>query len=86
MKKIYKDNFLNILAKAPGHFYWKDENGVYQGVNDAQAIFLGYQSGLDIIGKTDFDLPWKDKANSLMEIDRKVMDTREEYSSRGNCF
>ena len=74
------ENLINIVAKAPGHFYWKDTKGVYQGSNDAQAIFLGYKSGKDLIGKTDFDLPWKEQAGYLQQIDRQVMETQEEYS------
>ncbi len=74
------ENLLNIVAKAPGHFYWKDTKGVYQGSNDEQAIFLGYKSGKDLIGKTDFDLPWKEQAEYLQQIDRQVMETQKEYS------
>ena len=74
------ESLLNIIAKAPGHFYWKDKEGVYQGSNDAQAIFLGYKSGKDLIGKTDFDLPWKAQASYLQKIDKQVMETEKEYS------
>ena len=74
------ENLLNIVAKAPGHFYWKDIKGVYQGSNDEQAIFLGYKSGKDLIGKTDFDLPWKEQAGYLQKIDRQVMETQKEFS------
>lgn len=73
------ENLLNILAKAPGHIYWKDTKGIYQGSNNAQAIFLGYKTGKDLIGKTDFDLPWKEQANHLREIDSQVMKTQKEY-------
>jgi two-component system, OmpR family, aerobic respiration control sensor histidine kinase ArcB len=73
------ENLLNILAKAPGHIYWKDTKGVYQGSNDAQAIFLGYKTGKDLIGKTDFDLLWKKQATYLQQIDKQVMKTQKEY-------
>ncbi len=46
----------NIVAHLPGHVYWKDENGVYLGANDRQAINLGLKSRDEIVGKTDFDL------------------------------
>ncbi|WP_339050249.1 ATP-binding protein [Rickettsiella endosymbiont of Xylota segnis] len=74
------ENLLNILAKAPGHIYWKDTKGIYQGSNDAQAIFLGYNTGKDLIGKTDFDLPWREQAIHLQQIDNQVMETKKEYS------
>lgn len=79
-RTITYESLLNIVAKAPGHFYWKDTKGVYQGSNDAQATFLGYQSGKDLIGKTDFDLPWKDQAVYLQQIDNQVITTKKEYS------
>ena len=41
-------NLLNIIAKAPGHIYWQNNKGIYQGSNDAQAIFLGYKTGKDL--------------------------------------
>lgn len=65
----------NIGTKLSGHVYWKDTVGIYQGSNDAQAIFLGYNSGKDLIGKTDFDLSWKEQAGYLRQIDRQVMET-----------
>ncbi len=65
-----------IIANAPGHVYWKDLNGVYLGCNTAQAKALGYQSGADIAGKTDFDLPWKQEADKLQAIDRQVVSLR----------
>ncbi|WP_143549553.1 PAS domain-containing protein, partial [Rickettsiella grylli] len=74
------ESLLNILAKAPGHIYWKDNKGIYQGSNDAQAIFLGYKTGKDLIGKTDFDLPWKKQAIYLKKIDEHVLETQKEYS------
>ncbi len=64
---------------APGHVYWKDKNGVYQACNDQQAITLGYQSGKDIVGKTDYDLPWSDRGDFLHQVDTGVMENQAEY-------
>lgn len=74
------DFFLSIISEAPGHFYWKDTEGIYRGANNAQAIFLGYKSGKDLVGKTDFDLFSKEQAEVLWEIDRQVIETGKEYS------
>jgi len=62
-----------MLSASPGNFYWKDLQGIYQFCNDNQAEFLGFSSGAEIIGKTDFDLPWKDQAKNLQEMDHKVI-------------
>lgn len=70
-------NYLNnIIAIMPGHIYWKNKNGVYLGCNDQQAKTLNFNSGKDIIGKTDHDLPWKNGAANLIAIDKDVMRTK----------
>ncbi len=51
----------NMVANMPGHVYWKDSDGVYLGCNNLQAQSLGFRYGYEIIGKTDFDLPWGEK-------------------------
>lgn len=71
--------FVSIMSEAPGHFYWKDTKGICRGANNAQAIFLGYKSGKDLIGKTDFDFFSKEQAELIHKIDRQVMKTKKEY-------
>ncbi len=46
----------NIIAKMPGHVYWKDTKGVYLGCNDKQAKSFGIINNSDVIGKTDYEL------------------------------
>lgn len=68
----------NIVANMPGHVYWKDQNGVYLGCNNRQARSLGFQYGYEIVGKTDFDLPWGGtKAELFQRNDRHIMETGE---------
>lgn len=68
----------NIIAHMPGHVYWKDKNGVYQGCNNRQAQSAGLQFGYEVIGKTDFDLPWeKEQAELIRKNDRQIMETGE---------
>lgn len=61
------------LAGSPGHFYWKNKSGVYLGCNDNQAHYLGFKHGDEVIGKTDFELPWKDKAAQFQQMDQQVI-------------
>lgn len=63
----------NVLNLIPVHVYWKDREGTYLGCNDAQAKSLGFENSASIIGKTDFDLPWKNDAKTLRENDLVVM-------------
>lgn len=68
----------NILANMPGHVYWKDKNGVYLGCNNRQARSLGFQFGFEIVGKTDFDLPWgENTAEQFRRNDLHIMETNE---------
>ncbi|KTD40423.1 PAS domain-containing sensor histidine kinase [Legionella parisiensis] len=68
----------NILANMPGHVYWKDKNGVYLGCNNRQAQSVGFQFGYELIGKTDFDLPWGDHQAALFrQNDLYIMQTGE---------
>ena len=68
----------NILANLPGHVYWKDQSGTYLGCNDTQAQNLGFKSGSEIIGKTDFELPWPEaSATMFRENDLAVMESGE---------
>ena len=66
----------NIVSNMPGHVYWKDTNGVYLGCNDKQAQSLGFTKGTDIIGKTDYDLPWGEGvAEKFRENDSRIINT-----------
>ena len=47
---------------------------MYLGCNDKQAKNLGLEFGEDVVGKTDFDLPWNDEAASeFRENDLSIM-------------
>ena len=64
----------NIMKYIPGHVYWKNVGGVYLGCNDKQAQTLGLQFGRDVIGKTDFELPWPSpSAKQFYENDQRIM-------------
>lgn len=64
-----------ILNALPARVFWKDRDGVFVGCNDALAKDAGYGSARDIVGKTDFDMPWRDQAEGYREHDRRVMES-----------
>lgn len=71
-----ESNQLNYLLKyAPGLVYWKDTNSVYQGCNDEFARLAGLKSRSEVIGKTDFDLMWKEGAPYYTADDLQVLKT-----------
>lgn len=63
----------NVVKYAPGLFYWKDKNSVYQGCNDEFARLAGLESWVQVKGKTDFDLAWKDRAELYVDVDQRVI-------------
>ncbi len=78
-KYLIQNTLENIIARMPGHVYWLDTNNVYLGCNEAQAKDAGLDSPKDIIGKTNYDLPWKEQANVLNAINNMVMKTKIEH-------
>lgn len=62
-----------IINNLPGSVYWKDVDGHYLGCNKFVATMAGYDSPDQIIGKTDYDLCWKEFADEWMLLDQKVM-------------
>ena len=73
--KTYEIYLDNILKNVPGAVYWKDINGFYLGCNHSEAKITGLNSPEEIVGKTDYDLPWDNTANILRTTDQKVMRT-----------
>ena len=65
-----------VLDNMPAFVFWKDLHSVYLGCNYRFAENAGLPSDKQIIGLTDFDLPWKDvEAESYRLDDRTVMES-----------
>jgi PAS domain S-box-containing protein len=79
---LHLNEVLNLL---PSSIYLKNADGVYLGCNKFQAEMAGFESPEDIIGKTDYDLPWKNEADVVRAADKRVMETgvAEEILERG---
>jgi len=66
-----------ILNSVPQSVFWKDRNSVYLGCNEVLARELGFASPEEIVGKTDFDLPWPgNEAENYIADDKEVMGTK----------
>src|SRR5574339_563111 len=66
-----------IMNNIPQAVFWKDQDLVYLGCNQAFADDAGFSSPEEIIGKTDYDMPWKDQADLYRADDRHVLDSGE---------
>lgn len=75
---IEKETILQIvLNNIPAFVFWKDRESVYQGCNQNFATSAGFKSAKEIIGKTDYNLPWTRKESDFFrEVDKKVMDSK----------
>ncbi|NEZ58161.1 PAS domain S-box protein [Adonisia turfae] len=65
-----------VLDNLPAAAFWKDHNSVYLGCNQQFSKAAGLASPAEIVGKTDFDLPWKrEEAEWFRACDRQVMES-----------
>ncbi|WP_455367085.1 PhnD/SsuA/transferrin family substrate-binding protein [Kaarinaea lacus] len=62
-----------VLDTIPVRVFWKDENSVYLGCNKLFAHDAGLKSPDELIGKTDYDMGWKEQAELYRSDDQKVM-------------
>ncbi len=67
---------LLVMDNIPQQIFWKDCNLVYMGCNRNFARVAGVGLPENIIGKTDYDLPWKkEESDWYRECDRRVMES-----------
>ncbi|KTD35427.1 sensory histidine-kinase / response regulator [Legionella moravica] len=76
--KAYINTIINTL---PGAIYWKDTEGRYLGCNQFVANMAGFDRPEQIIGKTDFDLCWKEFASDWRIFDLKVMNENKTHKT-----
>jgi two-component system, OmpR family, aerobic respiration control sensor histidine kinase ArcB len=63
----------NVINKIQGSVYWKNQEGVYLGCNEFVLEIAGLKNERDIIGKTDFELPWYELAEEYRAVDQTVI-------------
>ncbi|AFY58404.1 PAS domain S-box [Rivularia sp. PCC 7116] len=68
--------FQLAIDNIPHSMFWKDRNSVYLGCNRNLAEDAGVDKPENIVGKSDYDLPWtKEEAQWFRECDKRVMDS-----------
>lgn len=63
----------NIVDNLPHFIFWKDRESRFLGCNLFFANSAGFSSPAQIIGKSDYDMPWKDKAAQYIKDDQMIM-------------
>ncbi|MGQ3891254.1 ATP-binding protein [Legionella sp. CNM-4043-24] len=70
-ERQFTDDLLNLLPTA---VFWKDVNSIFLGCNTQFARLAGLTSPQEIIGKTDYDLPWgAELADMFIKDDKDVL-------------
>jgi PAS domain S-box-containing protein len=63
-----------VLDTIPVRLFWKDAESVYLGCNRLFALDSGLQSPEELVGKTDFDMAWREQAQNFRADDRYAME------------
>lgn len=64
-----------IVNTAPMRIFWKDRESRYLGCNLAFARDAGLSHPEELIGKDDYQFPWKEQAEKFRGDDEQVIDT-----------
>ena len=67
----------SVLDCIPQAVFWKDKRGNFLGCNYQFTVDAGVSSSEEIIGKTDYDMPWKEEAKLYRADDYQVMGSGE---------
>lgn len=64
----------SIMSAIPHSVFWKDKNSRYLGCNQRFAKDAGLSSPSQLIGKSDYDMPWKkEESDFFVACDKKIM-------------
>ncbi len=72
-----QETLQTIIDNLPRAVFWKDSELRIQGCNRIFAAVAGMKSHREMIGKTDFDMPWKEHAEAYRADDLAVMKSKE---------
>lgn len=65
-----------VLDTIPVRVFWKDNNLKYLGCNRSFIKDTGFEDPEEIIGKDDFQMPWKAEAEAFRRDDMEVLNTQ----------
>ncbi|MFA6193086.1 MAG: MASE3 domain-containing protein [Sulfurimonas sp.] len=77
-KQLKRESTLlkTIINAVPISIFWKDSESKYLGCNKIFANELNLTFEKDIVGKSDFDMPWAAEAEYYLADDREVMESK----------
>ena len=64
-----------VMEHVPAHIFWKDRDLRYLGCNAQFAKDAGYSRPGELVGKTDFEMGWKDQAELYRADDKAILES-----------
>lgn len=71
--KKYQSITDQFLEHIPCAVFAKDLNSRFISANQFLAVAAGFKDGSEMVGKSDYEMPWADELVNYHEIDREVM-------------
>ncbi len=71
-----QETMQTIIDNIPRAIFWKDRELKFLGCNKLFAAGAGIKSPREVIGKTDYDMPWKEHGDAYGQDDKAVMNSR----------
>ncbi|MDZ7370538.1 MAG: PAS domain S-box protein [candidate division KSB1 bacterium] len=64
-----------VIDSIPVRVFWKDRESKYLGCNKIFALDSGFLHPEELLGKTDYDMGWREQADLYRRDDREVIET-----------
>ena len=71
-----QETMQTIIDNIPRAVFWKDKDLRFQGCNKIFANVAGLKSPRDLVGKSDYEMPWKEHGDAYRADDMAVMNSR----------
>ena len=72
-----QETLQTIIDNLPRAVFWKDRDLRIQGCNRIFANVAGLKSHKELIGKSDYDMPWREHADAYRADDLSVMNSKQ---------
>jgi PAS domain S-box-containing protein len=69
------DLLRSVMENVPARIFWKDRHLRYMGCNTTFANDAGYSNADEVIGKTDFEMGWRDQAELYRADDKSTIES-----------
>ena len=71
-----QETMQTIIDNIPRAVFWKGKDLRFQGCNKIFAQVAGLKSYLELVGRTDYEMPWKEHGDAYRADDLAVMNSR----------